>query len=269
MPLCSKRWFARRLLAVLLLCGAPGLALPADPPAVPAPFEQLVPATLGDGLALVEVRKRCDNCEPWRLVDFRSNDSATPVWREKVSVRAGVTAMYAYPGTGYFANVKLEQSMPGMYEQDKAVVIRALDHDFRHLKARVVSYLESNPAAREKVASLLPPGKEVMESERHTLQGVHYASYTLNVLGLSGGTISQIHFFVPGRDLIVTAYLLQQKNAKFTTIAEFLRLRAAFIQSWTGLLAASAPVGASAGDHAGGQQRQGGGLEGARPAALP
>lgn len=261
----------RRLLAMLVLCTAPQLALPASAaPRVPAPFEQLVPATLGgDGLALVEVRRRCEDCDPWRVLEFRANDTATPAWREKVSVRAGVTAMYAYPGTDYFANVKVEQSMPGRYEQDKALVIQHIEHDFRLLDARVASYLGTNEAARDKLMALLAPGTRTMEYVRETVRGVDYASYTVKVLGLSGGALSQVHFFVPGRDVIVTAYLLQQKNAKFKTIDEFLRMRAGFIRAWIDLLAPLAPVGAGAGDHAGDQQHQGGGLQAARPAALP
>jgi hypothetical protein len=251
----------RRFLTLLLLFSGAGLALAAELPQAPP--------MLGDGLALVELRKRCDNCEPWRVLEFRSNTSPTPVWRDKVSVRAGVTAMYAYPGSDYFANVKLEQSMPGMFEKDKALVIQFIDHEFRRVKARVASYLEANPETRAKLEVRLAPGKDYMSFERGTGHGIDYVSYTDNVIGLTGGTISQIHFFVPGRETIVTAYLLNQKRTKFTNIEEFLRLRADFIRAWTEHLSRGLPVGAGAGDHAGDQQHQGGGLEAVRPAALP
>ena len=71
----------------------------------------------------------------------------------------------------------------------------------------------------------------------------------------------------------MTAYLVRQKHPKFADIGEFLRLRADFIGAWTAHLARRAgpllPVGGGAGDHAGDQQRQGGGLETVRPAPLP
>lgn len=233
--------FTRRLLAFLLLSLSPALVLPADrAPAVPSPFEQLVPSTLGDGLALVALRKRCEDCVPWRELAFVSDTPSTPARQEKVSVHAGLTAMYAYPGTDHFANVKVEQSMPGMFEQDKAVVIRALEHHFRYVQARIASHLAADPAARARLGALLAPGKEAVEFERRTVQGIEYVSHTDRVIGLTGGTISQIHFFVPGRDIIVTAYLLNQKRARFANIEEFLRLRADFIRAWVDLLSREA-----------------------------
>ncbi len=242
---CSP--LTRRLLAFLLLCLSPVVALPAD---VPPAFQNLVPAVLGDGLALVDVRKRCEDCAPWRVVEFRSRDAATPPWREKVSVRAGVTAMYAYPGTPYFANVKVEQSMPGMFDKDRAIVIQAIEHDYRLIEGQLASHLAADPAKRDKVKALLAPGKGMMAFERGTVHGIDYVSYTSNVLGLIGGTNSQIHFFVPGRSVIVSAYLLNGKGAKFSGIDDFLRLRADFIRAWTAFLArdggASSPVGGDA-----------------------
>lgn len=47
-----------------------------------------------------------------------------------------------------------------------------------------------------------------------------------------GGTISQLQIFIPARDTTVTAYLLAQKQAKFRTIEEFLRLRREFIEGY-------------------------------------
>ena len=47
-----------------------------------------------------------------------------------------------------------------------------------------------------------------------------------------GATISQLQVYVPASDVIVTAYLLAQKQAKFRTIEEFLQLRRAFLEGY-------------------------------------
>lgn len=273
LPASASRWFSRHLLALMLLAFAAGPAQPADVRPLPTLFAQLVPPSLGAGLQLVQLRRRCEGCEPWRMVDFHSNDTLSPVRREKVSVQAGVTAIYAYPGTDDFANVKIEQSMPGRYAQDRQLVIDAISHEFRRKKERVGAHLGAHPEIRDKVRQLLPAGKEPIEFEQLSRDGIEVVAYTENVIGLTSATISQIHFFVPEREVIVTAYLVRQKHPKFADIGEFLHLRADFIRAWTAHLARRAgpllPVGGGAGDHAGDQQRQGGGLEAVRPAPLP
>ena len=226
---------SRRLLAILALCLLSALAQAA--PAVPAAFEHLVPTAFDDGLRLVELRPRCQDCPPWRVLEFFTNDAAAPVWREQVSVQAGVTAMYAYPGTEYFANVKVETSVAGRYEKDRALVIQHLEHGYRRVRGRLEAYLAANPEAAAKAAAHTAPGREPLVFESEQVNGIEVVSYTMNVLGLGGGAISQIQFFVPGRETIVTAYLLNQKRAKFTDIGDFLRLRAAFVQNWSAYLA--------------------------------
>jgi len=225
---------SRRLFAILALCLLPAFAQPA--PRVPAPFERLVPAAFDDGLALVELKARDHDAPPWRVIEWRPEQAGTPPRREQVSVREGLRAMYAYPGTDYFANVKVETSMPGMYEKDRALVIQALEHNYHRERALVEAYLAANPELAAKVAGQTA-GREVMTLERETVNGIEVVGYTDKVLGLKGGTISQVHFFVPGRETIVTAYLLNQKRRKFEDIEDFLRLRAAFIQGFAAHLA--------------------------------
>lgn len=251
----ASRWFSRHLLAFMLLGLGPGLAQPAEPLPLPRLFAQLVPPSLGAGLELVQLCRRCEGCVPWRVVDFHPSDTSAPGRKEKVSVQAGITAIYAVPGTDDFANVKVEQSVAGMYAQDRQVVIDAIEHEFRRKQARVAGHLAEHPDIRAKVAQLLPAGKEPIAFERRSLHGIEIVSMTEHVIGLTGPTISQVHFFAPGREVIVTAYLLRQKHPKFADIDEFLRMRAAFIESWAAFLARDADrlvaVGAGAGGHAG------------------
>lgn len=214
-----------------------GPAAPSGSPAIPADFSRVVLPALGDGLRLVEIRQRCRDCAPWRVVDFYGKEPGAPSRQEKVSVASGITAMYAYPGTSYFANVKIERSLPGRYEQDRAIVLAALTHEYARKKERLASYLAGNPGIKEQVDRLLPAGKEHIEFERRTSGKVEYATYTENVLGLSSSAISQVHIFVPDEELIVTAYLLNQKDGRFREIDEFLAARSAFIAAWLDFLA--------------------------------
>jgi hypothetical protein len=207
-------------------------ALAAGQPAPPAAFARLVPTALPNGLQLVEVRKRCEDCTPWRLVDFRSNASPAPIRQERVSVHEGVTAMYAFPGTQYFANTKVEQSILGRYDQDKAIVTEALAHECARMGERVTEYVAQHPEVREKLDRAVATGKAYVEFEQGKYRGVEYASCTQNALGLMGATISQLQVYVPASDVIVTAYLLAQKQAKFRTIEEFLQLRRAFLEGY-------------------------------------
>lgn len=226
---------SRRLFAILALCLLPAFAQPA--PRVPAPFAPLVPTAFDDGLVLVALQARDEDAPPWRVIEWRAGDAGAPPRRETVSVGAATRAMYLYPGSDYFANVKVETSMPGRYEQDRALVIEALEHNVRRDRALVQAYLAANPEVGARVAAATAPGKDTIAFERQTVNGIEVVGYTDNVLGLRGGTISQIHFFVPGRETIVTAYLLNQKRNRFKDIGEFLRLRAAFIQGYTAHLA--------------------------------
>lgn len=224
----------KTIACMLFAFAAPAFA--ADPPAPPAAFAGLVPVAFPNGLKLVEVRPRCDGCTPWRLVDFHANEAPASVRQERVSVHEGVTAMYAFPGTAYFANVKVEQSILGRYEQDKAVVTEALSHECMWMQARVVEYAAGHPDVREKLERAVVKGKPYVELEQGSYRGIAYAACTQNALGLMGGTIGQLQIFIPARDTIVTAYLLAQKQAKFRTIDEFLRLRREFIEGYIDFL---------------------------------
>ena len=203
---------------------------------LPEVFKKSIPTELKYGLKLVKVENRCDGCPPWRYINYYSNDSKEPIKREKVSIKIGYRAMYAYPGTYYFSNTKIEQSISGKYQNDKKIVIDAIKHEYKRKKKHIYSYLKENPKLKAKMAPFQAKGKDYMELEEKVYKGYEYISYTENVLGLTGNTISQIHLFVPEKEIIVTAYLLMQKKAKFSTIDEFLKLRQDFIEGYIDFL---------------------------------
>jgi hypothetical protein len=224
----------RLMFACFLLAG--GCAQAAETLAPPAAFAGLVPTSFANGLKLVEVRERCADCAPWRTIDFRSNTSPAPVRQEQVSVQGGVSAMYAFPGTQYFANTKVERSVSGKYEHDRKLVLEALAHECARMKERVLDYVGGHPEVKEKLDRAVAKGKDYVEFETGRYQGYEYASCTRNALGLMGATISQVQVFVPREGTIVTAYLLAQKTPKFQTIEEFLRLRREFIEGYIDFL---------------------------------
>jgi hypothetical protein len=204
---------------------------------LPDTFKRSIPAELKGGLVLVELTDRCTGCEPWRYVDFYSNSSAEPIKREKVTVTAGYRAMYAYPDTYYFSNTKIEQSAPDCFEADKQIVTEAIRQEYRRKKERVESYLAANPQVRERVDAKRIMGKDYIEFEEGERNGIRFVTYVENVIGLTGSTISQVHFFVPATRITVTAYLLKQERAKFTNIEEFRKLRQEFIDGYAEFLA--------------------------------
>ena len=200
-------------------------------------FQESIPTQLKDSLQLVDVKNRCDGCNPWRYIDYYSNESREPIKREKVSVQNGYRAMYAYPNSHYFSNTKIEQSVAGEYLHDKTIVIDAIKHEYNRKKERIYAYLNEHSELKTKMAPYKAKNKDYMELEENSYKGYEYISYTENVIGLTGNTISQIHIFVPEKQIIITAYLLNQKKAHFKTIDEFLKLRHDFIESYIDFLA--------------------------------
>jgi hypothetical protein len=204
-------------------------------PTPPAPFIKLVPREFPNGLKLVDLT-RVPGGQPWRTIDIPAQQEGTPARQEKVSVADGVRAMYAFPGTPYFANTKIEFSVTGRYAQDKATVLDALTHQCTSIKAHIDDYVSTHPDAREKLDRTIAKGKAYVTYESGNVQGVEYALCTQNALNLSGSVPAMLHIFVPQREVIVTAYLLQQKQSKFQTIDEFLTMQHEFIDGYIDFL---------------------------------
>lgn len=228
----------RFLLALVASClTLSAVAQPVPPASLPDAFKRSVPPRLNGDLVLVELTNRCNNCEPWRYVDFYSNASSGPIKKERVTVIAGYRAMYAYPGTHYFSNTKIEQSAAGQFEADRRIMEEAIHHEYQRKKERVETYLAANSQVKERIEAKRLKGKDYIEFEEGQRNGIRYVSYVENVIGLTGGTISQIHFFVPASRITVTAYLLKQEQPKFANIEEFRKLREQFLDGYTEFLA--------------------------------
>jgi hypothetical protein len=224
-----------RMLFLLCTVTAAVQTFAADRPAPPDRFARLVPLEFRNGLKLVEIRERCKDCVPWRMVEIHA-DGAAAARQEKVSVADGVTAMYAFPGTGYFANTKIERSLPGRYAQDKAIVLEAVADACARMKTRVAAYVDEHPEVRQKLDQMAVKGRDYVEFESASYRGVEYGGCTQNAMGLMGGTVAELHIFVPRDDTIITAYLLLQKENRFKSVDEFLSVRREFIEGYIDFL---------------------------------
>lgn len=222
---------ARLLLPFLMLTVLAGPAS-AEAPAVPAAFGKWVPREFADGLRLVELRQRCADCAPWRIVEVVADDPAGQARQEKVSVAAGVTAMYAYPGSGFFANAKIEKSLAGRFDGDRAIVSEALEHACVRSRKDVESWLRAHPLDKEKLDRVVA-GRDYVEFERGSYRGVEYMVCTQNGrLASPNAMPAMLHVFMPRAELIVTAYLMKQDSTRFGTLAAFRQAQRAFIEGY-------------------------------------
>jgi hypothetical protein len=223
---------AVRLLLPLLMLTVLAGAAAAEAPAVPAAFEKWVPREFADGLRLVELRQRCTDCVQWRTVDVVADDPAGPTRQEKVSVAAGITAMYAYPGSGFFANAKIEKSLAGRFDGDRAVVSEALEHACVRSRKDVESWLQAHPLDKEKLDRVVA-GRDYVEFERGSHRGVEYMVCTQNGrLASPNAMPAMLHVFLPRAELIVTAYLMKQHTTRIGTLAAFRQAQRAFIEGY-------------------------------------
>jgi hypothetical protein len=218
---------------------AAGQALAADPPtppAPPAPFARLVPSEFSNGLKLGELARVREGGPPWRQLAIPADGAGAPARQEKVSVADGMRAMYAFPGTQYFANTKIEFSVPGHYAQDKATVLDALTRLCASMQQDVLAYVGAHADVRAKLDTAVAKGKDYIDFESGSAKGIEYARCTQNALHMHGSVQAMVQIFVPQTETIVTAYLLQQKESKFQTIDEFLKLEQEFIDGYADFL---------------------------------
>jgi len=203
---------------------------------LPPAFRDAIPSEMRDGLRLVALDWRPgqdpQNAKAWRTVEFYKPGTNEVLKTERISIASGYRAMYAYPDTEYFANVRIEQSVPGSYDTDKKKVIDYITYLYDSKSALVSEHLRNNPDRKAQIDKRKEKGKDYFTFERSSHRNFEYISYTENVIGLTGGTISHIHIFIPKDDIIVTAYLLSQKKAKFATIEEFFQLRQQFLEGY-------------------------------------
>lgn len=202
-----------------MLVAACSIKLAAQSPAKPDPLKPYTTCELGGNLKVKEVTRRSKG-DKYRYV-------TTAKGSEKVSVLDGYRVMFAYSDVFYyFANVKIEQSDPASYLEDKEKVINEL-----------------------KNYSTTKQATGIIATDKTTLNGFEHYGIDRDKIDV-GGQVG-IHVLFYDRDqLIITIYILNQddKNAfrslfgkrRFTNIAEYHTLKDDFLNRYSECLKAIA-----------------------------
>ncbi len=131
---------------------------------------------------------------------------------EKVSRSDGYRVMVKYDVPDFFANIRVDKSLPGEFEDDKAIVIRYLQFRNENVLKR-------------------PENKFLQEGYFNDFE-----SYSLNQDNLAFGEIGITVLFDDKNEIITTVYFLNQrpKYRKFSSLAEWKTLRAKMPETYAG-----------------------------------
>jgi hypothetical protein len=204
-----------KLIIILVIVIPPSAFVSGQSKSNPDPLKPYTTCKLPGDLKIKEVTRRPKSAEKYREVN-------TAKGSERVSVVDGYRVMFAYKDLFYFfANVKIEQSDPASYLQDKE---------------RVLSDLEYS-ASTEKATGIISTGKTMLNGFEH--HGTDRDKIDV------GGTLGIHVLFYDANHLIVTIYLLNQddkttgslfwRNGKrrFTNIAEYQTLKDDFLNRYS------------------------------------
>lgn len=135
-------------------------------------------------LTIKEVDRRNDKT--------RSREVVTDSGKQKVSVIDGYRVMFAYPDLPYyFANVKIEQSDAGSYDQDKQILVNQLKHFTTTREATALTF-----------------------SDKTLLNGFEHYGIDRDKIDIGGQVGIHVLFFDPAH-IVVTVYFLNQSKAAF------------------------------------------------------
>jgi hypothetical protein len=176
-------------------------------------------------LKVMDVARRPKSAEKHR--DVKTANGA-----ERVSVADGYRVMFSYEDQYYyFANVKIEQSLPADYVQDKERIISSLKHFANSKQATGMIFADKTPRN----------GFEHYGIDRDQID--------------VGGQVGTHVLFYDRHHLVITVYLLNQDDRnlfrataggprKFKDIREYRELRDTFLDNYSaclGKIAASQP----------------------------
>lgn len=160
-------------------------------------------------LKIRETTRRPAKAEPFREVEFNKVT-------HKVSVIDGYRVMFAFPDLPYFfTNVKIEQSAPDSFEQDKQILIDQLKF--------YTTTKEATP---------------MIFSDKVLLNGFEHYGLDRGKIDVGGQVGSHVLFYGP-KQLVVTIYFLNQSkavfgnNRRFDTIEQYRELRDKFLSSYS------------------------------------
>ena len=154
----------------------------------PDPLKPYTTCKLPGDLKVKEVTRRPKSVEKYRQV-------TTAKGNERVSVVDGYRVMFAYKDLFYFfANVKIEQSDPASYLQDKEKVVNQLKYYSSTKEATGIIY-----------------------TDKTMLNGFEHYGTDRDKIDV-GGTIGIHVLFYDAGHLIITTYLLNQDDKNTTSV---------------------------------------------------
>jgi hypothetical protein len=181
-------------------------------------FQNYIPEMLGADLKLVELTRM--GRTPLFPRSREVNVSKTE--KKLIYLDDGYRAMYSYPGTDFFANVKIEKSAGGQYLKNKEAIIANAKLIYEEQKKGAEEYLQNNPQKMAALDSIRVKDKPLYYFD-HESNDIEYLSY--GKFFLDGNTLNVTNIFVPSDEIFITIYMLNQKNRKFRSIEEFLNLK--------------------------------------------
>jgi len=162
---------------------------------------------------------------------------------QAVSLADGYRVMLAYPGSDFFANLKVERSEDARYPDDKRAVVAHMEY----MATRSSEWAGVSVPLEHRTHK----GLDLYSIDWHTID--FYIPN--NPVTLGGGPIGTYVLFEDARRLIVTVYFLNQRpeRRRFQTIEEYRVLRDRFLESYTTCLGALERAGRAARPRAAGQ----------------
>jgi hypothetical protein len=194
----------RALALCLVLSSAQAQIL--DPAKRPSTLVPYTKCSFAGGLNQISTT-RAPNLPMARPVETRAG-------KKTVSVMDGYRMMLAFPNTDPFVNLKIEKSVRGHYDVDKAVVLEQMQ-----------LFSENAPGG-------------VAKLETGLLNGLEFVA--VNSQTLPSGVVGIYTFFDNKQEIIATAYLLNQvpQRRAFSDIHQYRALRDQFAADLTKCMAA-------------------------------
>jgi hypothetical protein len=187
------------------------------------PLKPYTKCTVPGDLEIKEVSRYPKSADKFRKVKTANG-------AEKVSVADGYRVMFAYKGLFYYyANVKIEQSVPADYLQDKETIISSLKYFATAKEATGMTF-----------------------SEKSSLNGFEHYGLDRDRIDVGGQVGNHVLFYDPNQ-LVITIYFLNQDDKnnlaraivgggerKFHNIDEYRSLRDDFLSKYSECLASVA-----------------------------
>lgn len=199
---------------------------------LPEDFQATIPSKLGNDIQLEKLEDRCKKCEPWKIIEYFSDEQEDPIKRDKVSVQTGYKAIYTSADARFYSDTAIDKSVDGKYDEDMNVIIDALEHEYNRKKGRVAGYMSTTASLSDKTDKK-KKGQYYLSFEQDHINRYEYVSYIENVVNIPNSTVIQIHIFVPERDIIISANLLRKDKSGTSKADELLRLKNEFIKNYT------------------------------------